>query len=87
MPTRQRQEGVGKDVAKGNLQACCTAHLSGLNSSCGGGVTLLLLLECFGTLQFIKGSWRACLQTRVYVTLELLTRNFFLLLPGTCYVW
>lgn len=38
MPARQRKEGAGKEVAKGHLQACCTAHLSSLNSNCGGRV-------------------------------------------------
>lgn len=37
IPTRQRQEGAGKDVVKWHLQACCTAHFSSLNYSCGGG--------------------------------------------------
>lgn len=43
---------------------------------------LLLLLEYFGTWQFTKGNWQACLQTRTYVT-EFLAGYFFFFLSDT----
>lgn len=39
MPIRQRHKGGGKEPAPARcLGACCRAHLSSLNSICGGKV-------------------------------------------------